>query len=86
MFSIPFITGLMRPSFHERNPYALFYAFFNLPVTFPLSGVISSLAESIWETPTVEQKDLMEFYVSLVCWSLVGAIIGWVSDVRGSRV
>ncbi len=85
LMSIPFFTGLLRPSFSERNPYALFYAFFELPVTLIFTSVFQSLAEAVWETPTIYQIDLMQFYISLAFWSLLGGIIGWISDVRGDQ-
>ena len=85
LLSIPFFTGMMRPSFSERNPYALFYAFFNLPVTLPFKVVITSLASFIWDSPTIDQVDLTEFFVSLAFWSILGAIIGWVNGMRGNR-
>lgn len=86
LLSIPFVSGLMRPSFSGKNPYALFYAFFNFPVTAIFGGAVKSIAESIWDTPTLDQRDMMEFFVSLTFWSLLGAVIGWVNDMRGGKV
>ena len=84
LLSIPFITGMLRPSFGERNPYALFYAFFELPVTLLFSRAIDSLAEAVWDTPAPDQIDLMQFFVSLAFWALLGATIGWIKDLRGN--
>ena len=86
LLSIPFISGMMRPSFGEKNPYALFYAFFNFPVTIVFGGAVTALSQAMWDAPTVEQRDLMEFFVSLAFWSLLGGVIGWIKDVRGGRV
>src|SRR5437867_2962214 len=68
LLSIPFFTGMLHPSFTDRNAYALFYAFFELPITLVFSSVIRSLAECLWENPTVEQADLAQFYFSLTFW------------------
>ncbi len=83
--SIPFFTGLLRPSFSERNPFALFYTFFELPITLFFNGVIRSLAEEVWDDPTIYQIDLMQFYFSLAVWCVIGAIFGLISDIRGNR-
>ena len=86
LLSIPFITGMMHPTFSEKNPYALFYAFCNLPVTMLFGGAITSFAEAVWGSPTLDQRDIMEFFVSLAFWSLWGAIIGWINDMKGGKV
>ncbi|HTK82955.1 MAG TPA: hypothetical protein VL633_11725 [Bacteroidota bacterium] len=87
LLSIPFISGMMRPSFSGKNPYALFYAFFDFPVTAIFGGLVKSLADSMWDdAPTLNQLDTMSFFVSLAFWSLLGAVIGWVNDMRGGRV
>lgn len=83
LLAIPFFMGLMRPAFGVQNPYALFFAFFNSPVTFLLSGVIRSLAEFVWDSPTIQQVDKMELFISVAFWSVFGGIIGWINDVRG---
>jgi|SRR5713101_2085503 len=85
LISIPFFTGMLHPSFTERNAYALFYTAFELPVTLIFSDVIHSLAEWLWDTPTVDQVDLAQFYFSLAFWSVLGAIIGWIRDIRGDQ-
>ena len=86
MLSIPFLIGMMHPTFSEKNPYALFYAFCNFPVTMLFGGAITTFAKTIWETPTLDQRDMIEFFVSLAFWSLLGAVIGWISDIRGGKV
>jgi len=85
LLSIPFFTGMLHSLFTDRNAYALFYAFFELPITLIFSGVIRSLAEWLWDTPTVDQVDLAQFYFSLAFWSVLGAIIGWIRDIRGDQ-
>ena len=82
VFSMPFILGMMRPTFKERNPYSIFYAFCNLPVTFLLGGLIHSLAESLWDVPTTHQLDLTEYFISLIFWSIAGMILGFYKGVR----
>ncbi|HEV8537481.1 MAG TPA: hypothetical protein VGR15_01045 [Bacteroidota bacterium] len=83
--SIPFFTGLLRPTFDTPNPYALFYAALNLPVTLLLEGVISWCAKAVWDLPTVEQVDLMQFFVCLAFWSVLGGLIGLKKDLRGDQ-
>ncbi len=81
-FSAPFLMGLMRPNFKERNPYSVFYAFFNLPVTLLFGNPIRSFAESLWDKPTKYQYDQAEFLVSLLFWSLVGMAVGFYRDYQ----
>jgi hypothetical protein len=84
-FSAPFLLGMMRPTFKERNPYSVFYAFCNLPVTFLLGGFIHSLSEYLWDVPTPHQFDLVEYVISLFFWSMVGMILGFYKDIREGK-
>ena len=83
IFSIPFLVGIMRPTFSEGNPYSIFYAICNFPATFLLRDLIQSVASYLYDSPTTHQMDLSEYYVSVVVWSLVGAVWGFVKDLRG---
>ena len=85
LISIPFLTGVVRPSFTLRHPYSLFYAFFFLPFEGLFNEIITSLARALWDNPTSHQLDCAAFLVILVFWSLIGMIVGIVSDLRGNQ-
>ena len=86
MLSIPILMGLARPFFDMHNPYTLIYGLIDLPVTLVFQGVATSLAESVWDSPTMEQADLVLVIISVVFWSLVGVAVGKYADMKyGSK-
>ena len=85
LISIPYLTGVIRPSYTIRHPYALFYAFFFLPFEALFREIISSVAHALWESPAPHQLNLAAFFVVLLFWSLIGMVVGLVSDLRGNR-
>ncbi|HLB00664.1 MAG TPA: hypothetical protein VJO14_04695 [Bacteroidota bacterium] len=82
---LPFLFGLMLPSFIDRHPYSIFFSMFNFPVTFALGEVIRWLGEYIWQAPDRYQKVLSQFYVTVAFWSILGGTIGLIRDLTGDR-
>ena len=85
LLSLPFLTGMMRPTMAERNPYALFYSFLNFPVTYVLKDLIVSVAEIFWESPSTDQMDLIGIVFSGIFWSIVGSVVGFIVDLRSGQ-
>lgn len=81
---LPFLFGMMRPSFNDGNPYSILISMFNFPVTFALGGVIEWVGTSLFGTPNGHQAVLAQFYVTLAFWSILGGIIGLVRDLNGN--
>ena len=82
ILSVPFFWGLMRPVFDTRNPYTVIYGFLNLPVTLLFKGLTFSIAQLVWDSPTVSQVDLVSVDISVVVWALVGFVVGMFIDAR----
>jgi len=82
---LPFLFGMMLPSFVDRNPYSLLFSMFNFPVTFALDGVIRWVGEIIWQTPSKYETVLSQFYVTVAFWSIFGGVVGLVRDLTGDR-
>ena len=82
---LPFLFGMMLPSFIDRNPYSILFSMFNYPVTFALDGVISWLGEYLWNTPNRHQMVYSQFYVTVAFWSIFGGVLGLVRDLTGDR-
>jgi hypothetical protein len=81
---LPFLFGMMRPSFNDGNPYSILISMFNFPVTFAFGGVIEWLRISLGGPPDGHQAVLAQFYVSAAFWSILGGVIGLVRDIRGN--
>ena len=84
IISVPFLSLDIQPEFTVRNPYALFYAFFFLPIEAILHDVITWLAQNVWGEEWKRNLDTAGFFVIMVFWSLLGMLIGLVSDLRGN--
>jgi hypothetical protein len=82
---LPFLFGMMLPSFIDRNPYSILFSMFNFPVTFALGDVIRWLGEYLWQSPNGRQQVFSQFYVTVAFWSIVGGVIGLVKDLTGDR-
>jgi len=82
---LPFLFGMMLPSFTDRNPYSLLFSMFNFPVTFALDGVINWLGKYLWQVPSGREMVLSQFYVTVAFWSIFGGVIGLVKDLTGDR-
>lgn len=80
---MPFLFGMMQPTFIDRHPYSILFSMFNFPVTFALGGVIDWLGEYLFRTPSREQLVLSQFYVTVAFWAIFGGIIGLVKDLNG---
>jgi hypothetical protein len=81
---LPFLFGMMTPSFNDGNPYSILISMFNLPVTFALGGVIEWLGTYLYQAPDGQQAVLAQFYVSVAFWSILGGTIGLVRDLNGN--
>jgi len=82
---LPFLFGMMRPSFNDGNPYSILISMFNLPVTFALGGVIEWVGSFLSGAPDVHRATLAQFYVSVAFWSILGGIIGLAKDIKGNK-
>jgi len=82
---LPFLFGMMLPSFIDRNPYSILFSMFNLPVTFALDGVIKWLGEYLWKDPNGRQMVISQCYVTVAFWSIFGGILGLIKDLTGDR-
>jgi hypothetical protein len=82
ILSIPFFWGLMRPVFDTRNPFTVIYGFLNFPVQLLFKGLINSIAETIWDNPTMSQVDIVSVDIGVMFWALVGYIVGLFGDFR----
>ncbi len=80
--SLPFLLGMMKPAFEDKNPYALLYSFFNYPAAILLDDIIHWLTVEIWEYPTVLQLKIASFAAYAGFWSFVGLMIGFYKDYR----
>lgn len=81
---LPFLFGMMRPSFNDGNPYSILISMFNLPVTFALGGVIDWVGTQLQPATDGRHAVLAQFYVSVAFWSILGGIIGLVRDLNGN--
>lgn len=82
---LPFLFGMMRPSFTDGNPYSILFSMFNFPVTFALGGVIEWLGKYLYNSPDRQQAVFAQFYVTVAFWAIFGGIIGLVRDLNGNR-
>ena len=81
---LPFLFGMMRPSFSDGNPYSILISMFNLPVTLVLGGAIEWVGSSLFGRPDGHQAVLAQFYVTVAFWSFLGGGIGLVRDLNGN--
>jgi hypothetical protein len=81
---LPFLFGMMRPSFSDGNPYSILISMFNFPVTFALGGVIDWVGSYLYQAPSGQEAVLAQFYVTVAFWSILGGIIGLVRDLNGN--
>lgn len=84
LISVPFLSLDIQPEFTVRNPYALFYAFFFLPIEAMLHDVITWFARNAWGEEWTKHFDTARFLIVMMFWSLLGMVIGLVSDLRGN--
>ena len=82
IISLPFFWGIMRPVFDTKNAFMVIYGVLNLPVTLLLKDFTWSIAQMIWDNPTVSQVDLITVDVSVIFWALVGFVVGIIADAR----
>lgn len=80
--SLPFLLGMMRPAFEDKNPYALLYSFFNYPATILLDGFVHWFTTEMWGYPTFPQLQMTTFFTQMIFWTLIGMIIGFYKDLR----
>jgi hypothetical protein len=82
---LPFLFGMMRPSFNDGNPYSILISMFNLPVTLTLGGVIEWVKANLSGATDPQKAVLAQFYVSVGFWSILGGIIGLIRDLNGNK-
>ncbi len=85
VMSIPVFMGLARPVFDMHNPYTLIYGVLSMPSTQLFTGLIAGTAQYFWDTPSVQQTDLISVLFSVAFWSLVGLFVGTFADLRYGR-
>lgn len=81
---LPFLFGMMRPSFNDGNPYSILISMFNFPVTFALGSLIDWVGAYLFQSPDTHEVVLAQFYVTVAFWSILGGIIGLVRDLNGN--
>jgi len=82
ILSIPFFWGIMRPVFDSRNPFTVIYGFLIFPVHLLFNGLTLSIAEMVWDNPSLSQIDIVSVDLGVMFWALVGYVIGMMGDLR----
>ena len=82
ILSIPFFYGILRPVFDTRNPFTVIYGFLIFPVHLLFGGLTQTIAEMVWDNPSLAQLDVVSVDLGVMFWALVGYVVGLIGDFR----